>query len=102
MRRRSQRCAHSGTSTFRAATISASSRAQSAQLEQLKAAFKAVGKKLEMGKCCVHFKSPDDLPVDAVVSAASRADRDLTDKPASSTTLKAISQCLISLSRHAR
>jgi hypothetical protein len=26
------------------------------QLEQLKAAFKAAGKKLDMGKCCVHFK----------------------------------------------
>ena len=30
------------------------------QLEQLKAAFKATGKKLDMGKCCVHFESPDD------------------------------------------
>jgi hypothetical protein len=29
------------------------------QLEQLKAAFKAAGKKLDMGKCCVHFESPD-------------------------------------------
>jgi hypothetical protein len=27
------------------------------QLEQLKAAFKAAGKKLDMGKCCVHFQS---------------------------------------------
>ena len=27
------------------------------QLEQLKAAFKAAGKKLDMGKCCVHFAS---------------------------------------------
>jgi hypothetical protein len=36
------------------------------QLEQLKAAFKAVGKKLDMGKCCVHFKSPDDLPLGAI------------------------------------
>jgi hypothetical protein len=27
------------------------------QLEQLKAAFKAAGKKLDMGKCCVHFES---------------------------------------------
>ena len=30
-----------------------------AQLEQLKAAFKAAGKKLDMGKCCVHFETPD-------------------------------------------
>jgi hypothetical protein len=33
------------------------------QLKQLKAAFKAAGKKLDMGKCCVHFQSPDDLPL---------------------------------------
>jgi hypothetical protein len=37
-----------------------------AQLEQLKAAFQAAGKKLDMGKCCVHFKSPDDLPLEAI------------------------------------
>jgi hypothetical protein len=36
------------------------------QLEQLKAAFKAAGKKLNMGKCCVSFKSPDDLPLEAI------------------------------------
>ena len=36
------------------------------QLEQLKAAFKAAGKKLDMGQCCVHFKSPDDLPLAAI------------------------------------
>ena len=36
------------------------------QLEQLKAAFKAAGKKLDMGKCCVHFKSPDDLPLEPI------------------------------------
>jgi hypothetical protein len=38
----------------------------SLQLEQLKAAFMAAGKKLDMGKCCVHFQSPDDLPLDAM------------------------------------
>jgi hypothetical protein len=38
----------------------------STQLEQLKAAFKAAGKKLDMGKCCVHFQSPDDLPLEAI------------------------------------
>jgi hypothetical protein len=32
----------------------------------LKAAFKAAGKKLDMGKCCVHFESPDDLPLEAI------------------------------------
>ena len=36
------------------------------QLDQLKAAFKAAGKKLNMGKCCVSFKSPDDLPLEAI------------------------------------
>ncbi len=36
------------------------------QLEQLKAVFKAAGKKLDMGKCCVHFKSPEDLPLEAI------------------------------------
>ena len=36
------------------------------QLEQLKAALKAAGKKLDMGKCCVHFESPDYLPLEAI------------------------------------
>ncbi len=36
------------------------------QLEQLKAAFKAAGKKLDMGKCCLQFKTPDDLPLAAI------------------------------------
>ena len=36
------------------------------QLEQLKVAFKATGKKLNMGKCCVNFKSPEDLPLEAI------------------------------------
>ena len=36
------------------------------QLEQLKAAFKAAGKKLDMGKSCIHFESPDDLPLEAI------------------------------------
>ena len=36
------------------------------QLEQLKTAFKAAGKKLDMGKCCVRFESPDDLPLEAI------------------------------------
>jgi hypothetical protein len=36
------------------------------QLAQVKAAFKASGHKLDMGKCCVHFESPDDLPLEAI------------------------------------
>jgi hypothetical protein len=35
-------------------------------LGHLKAAFKAAGKKLDMGGCCVHFHSPDDLPLAAI------------------------------------
>jgi hypothetical protein len=30
------------------------------------AAIKAAGKKLDMGKCCVHFESPGDLPLEAI------------------------------------
>src|SRR5260221_12858821 len=36
------------------------------QLEQLKAAFAAAGKKLDMGKGCVHFESPDELPLEGI------------------------------------
>jgi hypothetical protein len=36
------------------------------QFEELKEAFKAAGKKLIMGKSCVHFESPDDLPLEAI------------------------------------
>jgi hypothetical protein len=36
------------------------------QLGQLKAEFKAAGKKLNMGKCCVNFESPDDLPLEGI------------------------------------
>ena len=36
------------------------------QLAQLKAAFRTAGKTLDMGKCCVHFESPDDLPLEAI------------------------------------
>lgn len=35
-------------------------------LAQLKAGFKTAGKKLDMGKSCVHFKSADDLPLDVI------------------------------------
>ena len=33
---------------------------------ELEAAFKKAGKKLDMGKSCVHFKDPDDLPLPAI------------------------------------
>src|SRR5262245_25810853 len=44
------------------------------QLEQLKSAFQAAGKKLDMGKCCGHFKSPDELTIEEIgklISASS-------------------------------
>jgi hypothetical protein len=40
---------------------------QNAQtLAEFRAAFARAGKKLDMGKCCVRFKTLDDLPLDAV------------------------------------
>lgn len=33
---------------------------------QLQEAFKAAGKKFDMGKACLHFRSLDDLPLEAV------------------------------------
>jgi uncharacterized protein YdhG (YjbR/CyaY superfamily) len=33
---------------------------------RLREGFKAAGKKLDMGKSCVRFQSPDDLPLDVV------------------------------------
>jgi hypothetical protein len=33
---------------------------------KLRDGFKAAGKKLDMGKSCVRFKSSDDLPLDVV------------------------------------
>src|SRR5438046_8983739 len=57
---RSRRRRTTARSTLMGAFWSAS------QLEQLKAAFKATGKKLDMGKCCVHFEVPDDLPLEEI------------------------------------
>jgi hypothetical protein len=36
------------------------------QLAALKRAFAAAGKKLDMGKSCVHFQQADDLPLAAI------------------------------------
>jgi hypothetical protein len=51
--------------------------ADAAQQQALKAAFKAAGKKLDMGKSCIRFKTADDLPLDAVaeVVASTPVDR---------------------------
>ncbi|HEY6108947.1 MAG TPA: DUF1801 domain-containing protein [Gemmatimonadales bacterium] len=37
-----------------------------AQAERLKTGFMAAGKKLDMGKACIHFKTADELPLDAI------------------------------------
>jgi hypothetical protein len=34
-----------------------------AQAAALKAAFKAEGKKADMGKSCIRFRAPEDLPL---------------------------------------
>ena len=34
--------------------------------EQLKEGFRRAGKKLDMGKACIHFKSADDLPHETI------------------------------------
>ncbi|HET6892878.1 MAG TPA: DUF1801 domain-containing protein [Pyrinomonadaceae bacterium] len=38
----------------------------STQAQRLKEGFKAAGKKLDMGKACLHFKSTDELPLDII------------------------------------
>jgi len=40
--------------------------ADPAQRRALEAAFKQAGKKLDMGRSCVRFKTPDDLPLEAI------------------------------------
>jgi uncharacterized protein YdhG (YjbR/CyaY superfamily) len=37
-----------------------------AQAAKLKAAFAAAGKKADMGKSCIRFRTPDDLPLEAI------------------------------------
>jgi len=41
-----------------------------------KSAFKARGKKLDMGKSCVRFKTVDDLPLDVVAETVARTPMD--------------------------
>ena len=38
--------------------------------------FRASGKKLNMGKCCVRFKKPEDLPLDLIGQAVARTSVD--------------------------
>jgi hypothetical protein len=37
-----------------------------AQTQRLKDGFRAAGKRLDMGKACIHFKTADDLPMDVI------------------------------------
>jgi uncharacterized protein DUF1801 len=41
-----------------------------------KSAFKATGKKLEMGKACIRFKKVEDLPLEVVAEAIRRTPMD--------------------------
>jgi hypothetical protein len=38
----------------------------------LEVEFRKSGKELDMGKACVRFKSPDDLPLDAIGKVIAR------------------------------
>ena len=40
--------------------------ADPAQRKQLEAAFKSAGRKMDMGKSCLHFKALDDIPLEAI------------------------------------
>ena len=42
--------------------------ADAAQLQRLKDGFEAAGKKLDMGKACIHFQTADDLALDVIGS----------------------------------
>ncbi|MGE0352177.1 MAG: DUF1801 domain-containing protein [Gemmatimonadales bacterium] len=43
--------------------------ASSDQEARLREAFRKAGKKLDMGKCCIRFKTADDLPLAAIGKA---------------------------------
>jgi len=40
--------------------------ADAARAQRLRDGFQAAGKKLDMGKACVHFRAADDLPLDVI------------------------------------
>jgi len=42
-----------------------------------KARYKASGKKLDMGKSCVHFKRADDMPLDLIAETIARVPKDV-------------------------
>jgi hypothetical protein len=39
------------------------------ELKRLQEGFAAAGKKLDMGKSCIHFKKTDDLPLDVIAKS---------------------------------
>jgi hypothetical protein len=41
-------------------------------LEWFTAAYKATGKKLDMGKACIRFRTLDDIPLDVIAAAVAR------------------------------
>ena len=51
--------------------------ADKASVERLQEAFRAAGKKLDMGKACIRFKTAEDLPLELIGSivAATPVDR---------------------------
>jgi len=42
-----------------------------AMAKRLRDGFRAAGKKLDMGKACVRFKTADDLPLDVIADVVS-------------------------------
>jgi hypothetical protein len=42
-----------------------------AQAQQLKDGFRSAGKKLDMGKACIHFRTADDLPRETIAAVVS-------------------------------
>lgn len=42
------------------------------EARRLKEGFQAAGKKLDMGKACIHFTTADDLPLDVIGRAVAR------------------------------
>jgi hypothetical protein len=40
--------------------------------KEFETAYKTAGKKLDMGGCCVHFKTLEDLPLDVVGNTIAR------------------------------
>ena len=48
----------------------------SALREELETAYRASGRKLDMGKACLRFRSADELPVDALSAVLGKVDVD--------------------------